>query len=147
MLCLDWELGMFQNISQKESIPVGCVQLACWPEEGVASWHPLHGTLPFIEPPSWYPFTATPPSWNPLQGNPPGQHTPCGQTNTSENITFLQLCLLVVIKMEIFRYMFLKIHTDIRMLWLLQCKIGFSLLSYACCCLQKCYCRLKPKHM
>ena len=106
------------------------------------SWY-----LPFIEPPSWYPFTAIPPSWNPLQGNPPGQHTPCGQTNTSENITFLQLCLLVVIKMEIFRYMFLKIHTDIRMPWLLQCKIGFSLLSYACCCLQKCYCRLKPKHM
>ena len=94
----------------QESIPVGHVSSACWPEEGVPSWHPLHRTslswTPFKEPPFTEPplyrtpfiaphFTANLPSQNPP---PPHVHT-----NTSENITFPQLRLRVV-KMFIFSY-------------------------------------------
>ena len=83
------------------------------PLHGTPSQIPLHGTH-FMAPPSWKPPLQHPLhstlSQNSLHSTPAkdstpllrmvpskGQNSPCGQTNTSENITFQRLRLWAVI--------------------------------------------------
>ena len=98
---------------KQESIPVGCVPPACWPaSQGVPSRHPASQTTPLLI--SWMHslhstlWTEPLPGWNPPELPPGCNHLPplddnpllCMEpllwTNTSENITFPQLCLRAV---------------------------------------------------